>query len=652
MKRLIYLLIFLPFFTEAQTITTFANTDTAGTVPLGLTRDRNGNFYVATEIGNNILKITPDGIITVISGISGFYTYSGDGGPAIDAQFGGPVSIAADTTGNLYIADSYNNVIRKIDTAGIITTFAGHSSGGFSGYGYTGDGGPADSASLATPISVAVDATGNIYIADAGNNVIRKVDPAGIISTFAGNGTGGYSGDGAAATDAELYEPWGVAVDDGGNVYISDAGNNVIRKVDVSGTITTFAGSGVGGYSGDGGPATSAQLLNPRWGIAFNSSGSVYIADNGNNVIRIVNSSGIINTFAGRSIGGYSGDGGPANLAQCNSPAQMVLDKAGNVFFADASNNAIRKVSGISGATLICTGDTTIFNANAPGGTWYSSAPSIASVTAAGVVTSHSAGNATIWYVVGTDTAAAALNINNIPDAGTVTGIDTLCLGESTLLSSTIIGGYWTSPSPDITILDNTITGSAGGVDTIYYNLSYTCGIATTPFVVDIIDNNFADVTGPDTICVGDTVTYTEATTGGEWNLEDGSTHATMISPGVIVGDGVGEVYIGYTKSGPGARCSIAHYRTIEIVNCATAGIKSINTNNGNISIFPNPAQTQIVITSSNTIHDITISSSVGQTVYKNTVDQQRVSIDVSSLPSGIYIVRINGTEVKKFVKQ
>jgi sugar lactone lactonase YvrE len=222
------------------------------------------------------------GIITTVAG-NGIPGYSGDGGPATSASLSGPSGVVVDATGNLLIADSSNYRIRRVDAStGIITTVAGNGIRGFSG-----DGGPATSASL-SPIGVAVDATGNLFIADTGNHRIRRVDEStGIITTVAGNGIRGFSGDGGPATSASLNYPTGVAVDGSGNLFIADAANNRIRWVDAStGIITTVAGNGMPDYSGDGGPATSASLNGPS-GVVVDAAGNLFIADNDNKRIRL-----------------------------------------------------------------------------------------------------------------------------------------------------------------------------------------------------------------------------------------------------------------------------------------------------------------------------------------------------------------------------
>jgi len=277
-------------------------------------------------------------VITTVAGTG--YGYSGNGGPATDAKLGDPFDVAVDAAGNLYIADAGNNVIRKVNTDGIITTIAGIDTAG-----YSGDGGPAIAAKISNPWGVTVDVAGNLYIADHQNNCIRKVDTSGIITTVAGNGTAGYSGNGFAATNAKLYFPTGVAVDRSGNLFIADNFNNVIRKVSpaTGGTITTIAGNDTAGFSGDLGPAVSASLSYPER-IALDTAGNLFISDDYNHRIRKVSVAGIITTVAGSGVFAYSGDSAAATAAGV-APTGISVNSAGNLFIADASNNRIRKVS-------------------------------------------------------------------------------------------------------------------------------------------------------------------------------------------------------------------------------------------------------------------------------------------------------------------
>jgi sugar lactone lactonase YvrE len=296
------------------------------------------------------------------NGVNGF---AGDGGPATSASLYTPLGVATDLSGNVYIVDFQNKRIRKVNAAtGLITTVAGNGS-----TGYNGDGIAATSASLSSPYGVAVDKFGNIYIADSQNNRIRKVTVStGLISTVAGSGISGYNGDGIAATTAKLNNPKRVAVDTAGNIYISDGYNYRIRKVSIAtGLISTIAGTGTPGYNGDGILATTAQLNSP-FGIALDASGNIYICDQSNNRLRKVTiSTGMISTIAGDGLGGYSSDGVAATSASLNAPAGVTVDASGNVFIADDLNSRIRKVTALTGLISTIAGDGT--NGSSPDGT-------------------------------------------------------------------------------------------------------------------------------------------------------------------------------------------------------------------------------------------------------------------------------------------
>ncbi len=324
--------------------------------PEGIRLDDSGNIYFADAGSNRIRKvIASTGIISTVAGGGTGLGY-GDGGPATDAALDLPTDIAIDDSGNIYIADMEDYVIRKVTTStGIITSIVGIP--GSLNFGYAGDGGQAATAVLDYPDGLALDDSGNIYIADYFNNAIRKVTiSTGIITTVAGNGyghfvtgggyQGGYTGNGGPATTAELHGPTGVALDDSGNIYISDIWNNCIRKVIAStGIITTVAGRHTGGYSGDGGPARLAELSEPV-GVSVDKYGNIYIGDYNNNRIRKVTySTGIINTIAGIDTFGYSGDGGLASAAELSAPYGLTVDKLASVYISDAGNNRIRKVT-------------------------------------------------------------------------------------------------------------------------------------------------------------------------------------------------------------------------------------------------------------------------------------------------------------------
>ena len=343
----------VPAFCFAQalptyTISTVAGTGTAGfsgdngaaasamiAGAFGIAVDSSGNLYIADQFNNRVRKVSSDGTITTVAG-NGTGGFAGDKGSATSAELLTPQGVAVDSSGNIYIADTGNHVVRKV-SGGTITTVAGTNVAG-----YGGDGAGATGALLTNPSAVAIDAAGNLYIADTSNNAIRKVTKDGTITTIVGTGRADFSGDGGPASAAVLSNPEGVAVDAAGNIYIADTGNRRIRKISViDGTINTVAGTGALAFSGDGGLATKAALANPD-GVAVDAAGNIYIADSFNNRVRVVLPNGTITTIAGTRTAGYSGDGGLATNAQLRTPSSIAVGSSGKIYVADNQNNAIR----------------------------------------------------------------------------------------------------------------------------------------------------------------------------------------------------------------------------------------------------------------------------------------------------------------------
>ena len=301
----------------------------------GVAVSTSSGVFLSDTNNQRIRQIDSSGTISTIAG-NGTPGFGGDGGPSASAQVSFPGAVATDASGNVYFSDTGNQRVRKI-VNGVISTVAGNGTAG-----YSGDGSAATSATLNSPGGLAFDHAGNLYIADFSNNVVRKVSN-GIISTVAGSGLHAYAGDGGLATSAGLNSPLGLAVDASGNLYIADSGNHVVRIVSPGGIIKTFAGNGALGDSGDGGPAVNAVLANP-YGVAVDATGNVYISDSGASRVRVVTPGGVISTIAGTGSAGYSGDNGPANVAQVGTVEGIAVDAQGDLYIADQGNNVVRMV--------------------------------------------------------------------------------------------------------------------------------------------------------------------------------------------------------------------------------------------------------------------------------------------------------------------
>ncbi len=572
-----------------QFITTVAGNGTSGYLsdgvaatstriydPYSVALDGSGNFYIADTRNHRIRKVNSSGIISTIAG-TGTSGFSGDGGAATAAQLFTPTGVTLDASGSIYIADQDNHRIRKISTSGVISTIAGTGTSGFSG-----DGGAATAAQMYLPTGITVDASGNVYIADQYNNRIRKINTSGVISTYAGTGAATYGGDGAAATLAQINRPCGVSIDASGNLFIADYTNNRIRKVNSSGTITTYAGTGVSGFSGDGLAATTAKLTTP-WGVHVDALGNVYIGDNGNQRVRKVNASGIINTLAGTGTAGYSGDACAASAAQINSPCGLAVDAVGSIYFADKSNQRIRKISdnhppvfvgghkqpssmcqnsvdtvnlllavnevdlnqslnwsvvtgAVSGTVTATYSATSTGSTITPTGMYYTPTTGFTGVDSFKIIVTDCAG--------GMDTTWIVVTVN--PPPSSIAGLPSVCLGLTTPFSS-LGTGTWSSSAPSIASIGSAsgiITGVGVGVATITFAPGASC------FVTKTISVNAAPaaVVGPTSICTGVPVTYTDASTGGAWSATGPVTIGS--STGVVTGTAAGTATISYTRGG------------------------------------------------------------------------------------------------------
>ena len=501
----------------------------------GVAADAAGNVYISDYFNNVVRKVTPAGIITTIAGIAGGGGYNGDNILANTALLNGPMGVTVDGLGNLYIADKFNERIRMVNTAGTITTIAGnglHGGWNVPGYGY---GGPATAASLDYPVSIALDCSGNIYISDQGSETVRKIDPSGNIWNFAGNHAGGYNGDGIPATSAQLNEPSGITADCEGNVYIADAWNNRVRKVDASGIITTVAGNGTAGFYGDGQPGGSAELWIPS-GVTLDACGDLYISDWQNNVVRVLNADGYITTFAGVHIDnfrGYAGDGGPADSAYLYLPSSVAIDGQGNIYIADYGNYVVRALgnalppvrsftNGTAQNMTVCANavntpintqmavnDETIgltetwsVRINPAHGTLSGFSTTASSqhgtTMPKGLTYTPEAGytGADAFTVVMNDGITSAsttvnLNVMPMPNAGAITGGTTITNNNNTTLVDATgdANGIWSSNNTLIATIDQdgNVTAIGNGIATINYTVTNTCGSndASANIVID-----------------------------------------------------------------------------------------------------------------------------------------------------------------------
>ena len=436
------------------------------TSPYSVATDKQGNLYIADNYNNRIRKVSVSGIITTIAG-NGTAGYTGDGGQATAAELKYPQAIAFDNNGNIFIADSYNNRIRKINTAGIISTYAGNGT-----LGYSGDGGPATAAKLHYPSGMALDGVGNLYFAEPNNHAIRMINTSGIITTIAGTGTAGYSGNAGLATAAMLNYPQNVVIDNYGNMFISDVNNNCIRKINTMGIISTYAGTDTAGYTGNGGQAGLADI-NVGW-VAIDKQSNIYLVEQYTNDVRKIDNTGIISLVAGNLTGGYSGDGGPAVLAQLKQPSAVCLDTMGNIYIADNSNYAVRKISTcqnpiniqVNGSNTICNGNSITLQASGGNGSTYSWNYSSVTTNTIGLLPT----NSTTYPIICTSGGCITqkhVAVNVIPFTLNVSGNESICTSTTTTLTASGSSTSYTWMPGNINTAADVISPTANTIYTV-----------------------------------------------------------------------------------------------------------------------------------------------------------------------------------------
>jgi sugar lactone lactonase YvrE len=593
---------------RAQTITTYAGSGSttwsgdggpasaAGVSnPMGIISDGLGNIYFCDQGHNRIRKIDVAGIISEVAG-NGSLGFSGDHGPATAASFHNPAGLAMDATGNLYVSDELNHIIRKIDKTGIITTIAG--TPGVAGY--SGDGFAATNAKFNWPYGLMIDLHGDLYVSDHHNHALRKITMStGVISAVCGNGSSGFSGDGGMANLAVISFPTQLFSDAYGNLYFADNGNARIRKIDISNTIATIAGGGISTM--DGVPATNGLLTYPG-GVRFDAAGNLYITSGSQ--VKKVTASGLIYNFAGASISGYSGDGGPATSAKLDYPIDIAIDPAGSIYIGDFNNNRIRAVQNNKIPAFVAGHIQTLnvcFNS--------------------GAIPINSLLTISDADIAQTETWTLA----SPPNHGVVyTAYTTIATGGAITPTGT---GY----APDAGYMGN---------DTFKVRISD--GIASDTTVVYVTTKPAPSITGGSTVAIGANDALTDLSGGGgTWSSSNTSVAIVGSSSGIVTGISKGTVVI-YYQTSPGCISAMT-------ISVGTTGIRVLN-NDIDLAIIPNPNNGIFSIMGSiNDINDnavaIEIANMMGQAIYKTTLSNNRGTIDGQiripyTLPAGLYLLK------------
>ncbi len=545
--------------------------------PAAIYVDKNRNTFFIDQSDNRIYKIDRYGIIHIIANAGGAFGSAGDGGPATAAEIGFPSDLFVDTAGNIFFTEPNFSTVRKIDKNGIMSTICGTV---FS-FGFGGDGGPATAATLSSPSGICGDRAGNIYIADNSDEIVRMINTAGVITTIVGTlGTPGFGGDGFPALTAQLDNPQGISIDTFGKLYIADANNSRIRMVDGLGIITTIAGDGTFGFGGDGSPATAANLSFPTDVHSDQSGNNIYIADNNNFVVRKVNG-GIINTVAGQGgFFGFSGDGGLATLATCSQIASVCGMDDGTFYLSDPNfSPCVRRVAPcivpaaatpISSATGVCIGATFTATNTTPGGEWTSENTSVVTIDQTGLVTGIGLGTTLISYTVdgvcGASLATANVIGRGLAAAGTITGGSNVCVLGSISLTDATGTGTWSSSNTNATVNSSgLVTGVAGGTAVISYTVTNACGnnsALKTVTVLTVPPVGF--ITGAASVCELATATLTTSAGPGTWTSGNTAVATITAGGGTVSGVAGGTATISYRVTNV---CGTTYTTTVITVN-------------------------------------------------------------------------------------
>ncbi len=636
--------------------------------PTCVTRDLYGNLYIADRFNHRVRRVDANtGVITTVVG-TGVAGYSGDGGPALDALLHDPIGLAVGPDGTIYVADNLNDCIRKIDPSGIISTYAGTGTAG-----YSGDSGPATAGQLHGPWGLALDSEDNLYIADRENDRVRMVAHAtGTITTVAGTGTAGYSGNGGPATAANFNKPISVALDTAGNLFIADEDNHRVRKVFAStGFVEKIAGTGTGGYNGDGIAAGSARLNYPS-GVGVDNAGNVYIGDRVNHRIRKVNTSGIISTIAGTGNVGFSGDGGNATSAMLNYPRNLFADGSGNIYFGDTGNDRVRKITYChlpdipvlaASQAVICGGESTILSIasgdlnDAAEWNWYSGSCGGILVGSGDSITVSPA-STTSYFVRGEGGCATpygcgtvTIQVQQAPDQpSAIVGDSTICAGSSATYSIPGVPGAtsytWTLPQ-GWTGTSNTTSvaataGTTGGMLSVVANNSCGSSPAQTFEVATVQADTAVSLLDGD-LSVSATADAYQWLTCPSMDPIVGATGPSFTP------DQNGSYAVTVTMDG----CSL----TSGCHEVLTTGLPE-PPSSGSVSVAPNPTNGRITITAAGIgtgMYQVELFDLLGQQLRVSTLringDQAVTQFDLTGFPDGIYWVRLGSSSGSRVVK-